>query len=137
MTLNRDKLAKIAALISSDSDSESLSAGRLADRMIREAGLTWSDVIGSESRPSHDGTPCQIKGVITVVKEAMTTKGDPMAMLSLTSDQIIYQDIIAFGRMAKWIAESVRAMPTAIFLVQVSPPTPGFRFHKVASCVRT
>lgn len=144
MTFDIDKLAKVTALMASPSDGEALSAARRADRMVREAGLSWSDVLGAGQSRTHGApqgqaqdAPTTVKGTLTVVRESVTTKGDPMAMLTVTTTDEVHQNVIAFGSTAKWIAESVRAMPTAIFLVRLDPPRGGFRFHKVSSCVRT
>lgn len=138
MSVDLDKLAKVTSMISSPSDGEALSAARKADQMVKEAGLTWSDVIGpGQARPAEPPKAVTVKGKLTVVRESVTTKGDPMAMLSVTSTEATHQDLIAFGRLATWIADSVRAMPQAIFQLQITPPTPGFRYNKVASCIRT
>lgn len=55
MTLRLDpasalKLAKICARFSSNHDGEALNAARMADRLIRELGLGWHDVLVVESR---------------------------------------------------------------------------------------
>jgi hypothetical protein len=54
-TLGREKLVKILGLLSSTHDGERASAGLLADRMLRNAGLRWEDLIprqiGHDSRP--------------------------------------------------------------------------------------
>jgi hypothetical protein len=39
------KLAKVLALLGSPHDGERASAGLLADRIVRAAGLSWADVI--------------------------------------------------------------------------------------------
>ena len=43
--LDRDKLAKLLGLLSSEHAGERASAGAIADRLVREAGLTWSAVV--------------------------------------------------------------------------------------------
>jgi len=45
-----DKLAKVCARFGSNFDGERSAAAKLADQLVREAGLTWPDVIG-EPRP--------------------------------------------------------------------------------------
>lgn len=40
-----DRLAKIAGMFGSDHDGERAAAAQLADRLVRQAGLTWPDVI--------------------------------------------------------------------------------------------
>ena len=40
-----DRLAKLLGMLGSDHDGEVLNAARMADRVLRETGLTWADVI--------------------------------------------------------------------------------------------
>lgn len=47
-TFNRTALAKILGILDSGQTGEALAAGRLASAMIREAGLTWNDVLAPE-----------------------------------------------------------------------------------------
>ncbi len=42
----REKLSKILGMLGSDHAGERASAGAAANRMVRDAGLTWPDVIG-------------------------------------------------------------------------------------------
>ena len=39
-----ERLAKVLALLGSPYDGERASAGLLADRIVRAAGITWADV---------------------------------------------------------------------------------------------
>jgi hypothetical protein len=41
----RLRLARLLGMIGSDHDGEALNAARMADRLVREKGLTWDDVI--------------------------------------------------------------------------------------------
>ena len=50
---DRDRLAKLLGLLGSAYDGEVANAGRLADRLVRSAGLTWPDIL-SPSLPSPD-----------------------------------------------------------------------------------
>jgi hypothetical protein len=43
--LDRELLAKVLGPLGSDHDGEVVAAGRTADRMVRDAGLTWPDVV--------------------------------------------------------------------------------------------
>ena len=45
-TLDTAKLAKVLARLGSPYDGERATAGAMADRMVKDAGLTWSDVVG-------------------------------------------------------------------------------------------
>lgn len=49
-TLDRKRLAKCVGLLGSAHDGEALAAGRAADLLIRQAGLTWLDVIAPALR---------------------------------------------------------------------------------------
>jgi hypothetical protein len=44
-TLDRDRLRKLLAMLDSSHDGEALNAGRLAAALLREAGLSWADII--------------------------------------------------------------------------------------------
>jgi hypothetical protein len=45
-----DRLAKLCGLFSSDHDGEALSAARKADRLLRDQGLRWQDIILTEDQ---------------------------------------------------------------------------------------
>jgi hypothetical protein len=52
---DRDRLAKLLGLLGSAFDGEVANAGRLADRLVRTAGLTWPDIIAPAlPAPHHD-----------------------------------------------------------------------------------
>lgn len=40
-----ERLIKLLGMIGSDHDGEALNAARLADKLLRDAGMTWADVI--------------------------------------------------------------------------------------------
>jgi len=52
--LDRGKLAKILDRLASPYDGEALAAGRAANRLIRNADLTWPQVVGSASPAAED-----------------------------------------------------------------------------------
>ena len=58
-SLDREKLVKTLGMLGSDHDGEVAAAGRAADRLIREAGLRWPDIIppqlGKPDRREADG----------------------------------------------------------------------------------
>lgn len=55
-----DKLVKVLGMLGSDHDGEVAAAGRRANAMIRNAGLTWGDVISSRTLPpSLPQQPCR------------------------------------------------------------------------------
>jgi hypothetical protein len=52
---DRTRLAKLLGLLGSAYDGEVANAGRLADKLVRSAGLTWPDVIAPPlPPPDHD-----------------------------------------------------------------------------------
>jgi len=47
-TFNRSTLVKVLEILDSNNAGEALAAAKLASTMIREAGLTWDDVLAPE-----------------------------------------------------------------------------------------
>jgi hypothetical protein len=55
VALDAQRLGRVLGLLSSSHDGEVLNAARAADRIVKEAGLTWLDVaqrIGVSTRPT-------------------------------------------------------------------------------------
>jgi hypothetical protein len=53
--VDRDRLTRLLGMLGSDFDGEVANAGRLADKLVRSAGLTWPDIIAPSLPPSdHD-----------------------------------------------------------------------------------
>ena len=50
-TFNRATLAKVLEILDSSHAGEALAAAKLASTMVREAGLTWDDVLTAEITP--------------------------------------------------------------------------------------
>jgi len=50
-TFNRATLAKVLEILDSSHAGEALAAGKLASTMVREAGLTWDDVLAANIVP--------------------------------------------------------------------------------------
>ena len=50
-TFNRATLAKVLEILESSHTGEALAAAKLASAMVREAGLTWDDVIAKDLQP--------------------------------------------------------------------------------------
>ena len=48
---NRATLAKVLEILESSHTGEALAAAKLASAMVREAGLTWDDVIAKDVQP--------------------------------------------------------------------------------------
>ena len=47
--IDRERLIKLLGLLGSDHNGEIAAAGRVADALIRDAGVTWADVIAPET----------------------------------------------------------------------------------------
>lgn len=138
MTLNYDKLGKVASLMSSPADGEALSAARTADAMVKAAGLTWPEVLAGRGGEPPGTMPRSVKGMISIRRDAKTGPGDEMIFIEVRSSDPprIYSDMVAFGHVAQWIREAVASNPTYVFLVQLAKPQAGYRMHKVTSCVK-
>src|SRR5215471_8175975 len=49
LLIDRERLTKLLGLLGSGHDGEIAAAGRMADALIRDAGVTWADVIAPET----------------------------------------------------------------------------------------
>ena len=47
--IDRERLIKLLGLLGSDHNGEIAAAGRMADALIRDAGVTWADVVAPET----------------------------------------------------------------------------------------
>lgn len=56
-TLNRTTLVKVLEILDSAHADEALAAAKLASTMVREAGLTWDEVLAPEIGAAADQTP--------------------------------------------------------------------------------
>lgn len=52
--LNKEKLLKVLQLTQSDSDGEALNAIRIANQLLKNAGLAWNDVILAAQKTRDD-----------------------------------------------------------------------------------
>ena len=53
---DRERLARLLGMLGSAFDGEVANAGRLADKLVRGAGLTWPDIIAPAlPSPDHRG----------------------------------------------------------------------------------
>jgi len=65
----RAKLVNILGMLASDFDGERAAAGLLASRMLRQAGLTWSDLIGQpETSRRREDVPADWRADIDLVR---------------------------------------------------------------------
>ncbi len=51
--VDRARLVRLLGMLNSTFDAERATAGRLADKFIRERNLTWDQIIGAEDRQQH------------------------------------------------------------------------------------
>jgi hypothetical protein len=56
-TFNRTTLVKVLEILDSNNAGEALAAAKLASTMVREAGLTWDDVLAAELQGRAGQTP--------------------------------------------------------------------------------
>lgn len=61
MLLNRKLLAKIMEMTASDKDGEALNAARMATSMVKDAGMTWEQLLAE---------PAQRQVTVTVTRHA-------------------------------------------------------------------
>jgi hypothetical protein len=60
---DRDRLTRLLGMLGSDFDGEVANAGRLADRLVRAAGLTWDDIVGPAlPPPDHEPAADPVRG---------------------------------------------------------------------------
>ena len=50
----RSRLAKLLGMVGSTHDGEALNAARMADKLVREAGVSWADTLGGAASPPPD-----------------------------------------------------------------------------------
>ncbi len=62
-TFNRATLAKVLEILDSSHAGEALAAAKLASAMVREAGLTWNDVLAPEIRRPAAPAPAADRAV--------------------------------------------------------------------------
>ena len=56
-TFNRATLAKVLEILDSSHAGEALAAAKLASAMVREAGLTWDEILAPEIHPRSSELP--------------------------------------------------------------------------------
>lgn len=62
-TFNRTTLVKVLEILGSNNAGEALAAAKLAATMIREAGLTWDDVVSAEIRGHATAAPVAARAI--------------------------------------------------------------------------
>ena len=75
-TLDRERLAKLCGLFGSDHDGERASAAAAADKLVRQAGLRWPDIILSvlsttDRAPSPDSRTADADNYLDYLADRM------------------------------------------------------------------
>jgi hypothetical protein len=108
-----ERLVKLLGMIGSIHDGEALNAARLADRLVREAGLTWTDVIGT--------VPATQLDVIEVVSEIYRSG----VALSYTEGKFL-RGVTQFRRLSEkqlsWLSDILER--ARLFASRPPPPPP-------------
>jgi hypothetical protein len=70
---DRNRLTWLLGMLGSNFDSEVANAGRLADKLVRAAGLTWPDIIApSLPPPDHEPAGDPLRGDWSAMAAACT-----------------------------------------------------------------
>jgi hypothetical protein len=69
--MDADRLAKLLGMIGSDHDGEALNAAKLANKMVGEAGMTWTEVLGRTANKMSSDDHSDITDVASVCLEIM------------------------------------------------------------------
>jgi hypothetical protein len=64
-TFNRATLVKVLEILDSSHAGEALAAAKLASAMVREAGLSWDDVLAPDIRSQDTPTPAAAREIGT------------------------------------------------------------------------
>ncbi|HEY1301061.1 MAG TPA: hypothetical protein VGF07_11235 [Stellaceae bacterium] len=70
--LDRDRLGKLLGLLGSDHDGEVAAAGRMADALVRGAGLTWPAIVAAPVILDHAATLAEVIDAAYAWPEAIT-----------------------------------------------------------------
>lgn len=76
---DRMRLVHLLGMLGSDHDGERANAGRLADRMVRTAGLTWDQIIAIEpaaraDRPKRGAPGTWMEAAEEILRAALITE---------------------------------------------------------------
>lgn len=83
--LDRHRLSKLCGLFGSAHPSERANAAMAADRMVRQAGLTWRDVIMPSPAPEPNG--CRAKIDVCLRRFGALTEWERAFLASLRRQQ--------------------------------------------------
>jgi len=62
-TFNRATLVKVLEILDSSHAGEALAAAKLASAMVREAGLSWDDVLAPQIQGQDAQTPAAVRAI--------------------------------------------------------------------------
>ena len=123
MTVNRATLVKVLEIIDSSNAGEALAAAKLASTLVREAGLTWEDVVAPEiGAPALPASPAAAPSAVA-----------PPAGVARAGGHMV-QNIAAGAGPFGYRREQRELSPhEQFFMVLLSPRTPSEIKRKLRS----
>jgi hypothetical protein len=93
----RTRLARLLGMVGSDHDGEALNAARLADRMVRESGITWQDVL--------------ISPPVASAQPQASSTNDPLRQFETVFDAVNFALMLA-PMLTAWEMNFLRSLPS-------------------------
>ena len=123
MTVNRATLVKVLEILDSSNAGEALAAAKLASTLVREAGLTWEDVVAPEiGAPALPASPAAAPSAVA-----------PPAGVAPAGGHMV-QNIAAGAGPFGYRREQRELSPhEQFFMVLLSPRTPSVIKRKLRS----
>ncbi len=109
--LDRDKLAKVLALVDSSSDGEALAALRLARGMLAEAGLEFRDLLQGGGRHFQDRQIPYLETLIRDLKDrlaASEAEAEALRRAKLETAQDFARQVAALGHEKSELSETLK-----------------------------
>jgi hypothetical protein len=104
------RLVRLLGMLGSDHDGEVVNAGRMADRLVREHGLTWPDII----RPTPPATFVPLSRAPATVLEWRQFAGWIKANFSDQLNPREYEFVVHMARWRSWPSAKQQAWLEAI-----------------------
>lgn len=92
MALDRDLLAKVLGMLGSEHAGERAAAAAKADAMVKEAGLTWAQVLSGSPPSRRAPTPEEYSDLMKAMRRAYATEQARKDEADLRKAQRAYQD---------------------------------------------
>jgi hypothetical protein len=97
---DREKFVRIIGMTASKFDAEALAALRLANRMLRQHGMTWRDVVGLAPEPEHVDDPRQ--GDFDVLHDWPSRWSDAVAYCATNADALNEASAVLIEQLAHY-----------------------------------